>query len=379
MKILIAGSPKTGTTGLLYLIANSIGGDPKLLFEPKECPSYIDDEKTDIIAKVLIPLTVKALSFKHFDKKITIVRDPRDRIVSALLYSQNNAGYLLHEKRLQIVRECLQKKESFPSKLTLKEILFSIEKASGNRNIIDEFENKVVLGRLVALEKYAKKMPEAFIYKYEDFVSGTYGSLEKYLGFPITGKAEVPNSLKRVERTKSAGDWRNWFTPADVDHYKPMLSPWLAKYGYDPDDWEINSSPVISHEHCSGYFDRLVEEFRERNTVVESENSTEKNAHTPPSGRIMRAEKGVVAGWVIGADPNVPVSVALKVKGKEMQRMVADQPRPALIEKGIHPTGKCGFAFHFGQENSLNEGTVVEVEPIDQKFKIQNSPCTVKS
>ena len=39
MKILIAGLAKTGTTGLLYLIANSFDKKPRLLFEPKKCPA----------------------------------------------------------------------------------------------------------------------------------------------------------------------------------------------------------------------------------------------------------------------------------------------------------------------------------------------------
>src|SRR5687767_12482448 len=100
MKILIAGLGKSGTTALFYLIASSLGKGPKpkLLFEPKECPADLRSARGDVVAKVLIDPQLNAASFSHFDRKITLIRDPRDRIISALLYSQFHADYLGHDE-----------------------------------------------------------------------------------------------------------------------------------------------------------------------------------------------------------------------------------------------------------------------------------------
>lgn len=263
MKILIAGLAKTGTTGLLYLIVNSVGNGLKLLFEPQECPADLKTESGNVVVKVLIGSQLNVASFAHFDKKITIVRDPRDRIISVLLYSQYHANYLSDYERVCVVRECLEKKESSPSSVSIREILEVIGRVSGKPNMAGN-RPKAVKAELVWLDDYVEVFPDGFLYKYEDFVSEDFAQLEKHLGVPLSGKAEVPGNFKRVNRTKTYGDWRNWFTAEDVQVYKPILAPWLKKYGYDAEDWEINAVPTIEREHCSGYFMRLVEEYREK-------------------------------------------------------------------------------------------------------------------
>jgi hypothetical protein len=132
MKILIAGLAKTGTTGLLYLIANSLGRSRKLLFEPKVCPPEAKADGGDIVAKVLLGRQLDAGSFAHFDKKITIFRDPRDRMVSSILYSQYHANYLADEKSVSLVRECLERKEADPASVSIREILELIGTVEGS-------------------------------------------------------------------------------------------------------------------------------------------------------------------------------------------------------------------------------------------------------
>ncbi|MCB1150862.1 hypothetical protein KDK88_04905 [bacterium] len=88
MRILISGSPKTGTTGLFYKIRNSIQGKPRLLFEVTPPYQYeAGDEERGVLAKVVVNFGDPGLdSFACFDKKIAIVRDPRDTLVSRVLY-----------------------------------------------------------------------------------------------------------------------------------------------------------------------------------------------------------------------------------------------------------------------------------------------------
>ena len=87
---------------------------------------------------------------------------------------------------------------------------------------------------------------------------------------PVTGqvaseaeamKPEIPHSLQRVVRSRRAGNWRDWFCPEDVRHYRPLVAGYMARYGY-PDEWELNARPVISPEECSKYALRLDRERR---------------------------------------------------------------------------------------------------------------------
>ena len=374
VKILIAGLAKTGTTGLLFLVANSFSTKPRLVFEPKRCPDDLHSESGIVVAKILIGSSLDAASFCHFDKKITLVRDPRDRIISSLLYSQYHGSYLIHDDSVSVVRRCLERKESDPANVSIREILEVTGRLAGRPDAVARYRQRAEAS-LRWFEKYVATIPDGLLYKYEDFVLGEYALLERHLGMSLSGAAKVPANLHRVERTKGHGDWRNWFTPEDVRDYQPLFSSWLEKYGYDPEDWTLNEKPSIAPEHCSGYFMRLVEEHRQRVA-----------AKNPPAGAggrltglIIRAEPRLVAGWAVGADPGQPIRVALLINGNEVARTMADKPRPELKRRGIHPTGDCGFIFRFEPGGPLRVGDQVMVHPVDVDFALNNSPSVVSA
>jgi hypothetical protein len=78
--------------------------------------------------------------------------------------------------------------------------------------------------------------------------------------------------------------------------------------------------------------------------------------------RINRAEPGLVAGWAIGADSDQPVKVVLMVNGKKKASTTANEMRKGIYERGIHPTGHCGFKFKFETREQLKINDVVSIE-----------------
>ncbi len=86
MKLVIAGLGKSSTTALFYKLLEIFENPPLTLFEPGE---YLAEPgNRHVLAKVLIdpPGKVNFTSFAGFDRKIHIVRDPRDNLISRLLY-----------------------------------------------------------------------------------------------------------------------------------------------------------------------------------------------------------------------------------------------------------------------------------------------------
>jgi hypothetical protein len=100
---------------------------------------------------------------------------------------------------------------------------------------------------------------EWFLFEYEDMVNGNFEALNTYLGFPVQTDAEVPKSTgkAKVIRKKSIGDWRHWFTAEDVELFKPAFLPYMQLIGYDCDDWQLSTDPVIEPEYSSEYIKRL--------------------------------------------------------------------------------------------------------------------------
>jgi len=269
-QILIAGMAKTGTTGLFFKIGNSLiscGGpalQTKLLFEPT---SYSGPGDQRVLAKIIVSkkddITIWGdgrkirwadyNGFKNFDRKILLHRDPRDRLISSLLYSAQNNVFKKNTACLDAFLALLKKKEQNPGTVTLLELLelrlrtgtYSLQTwKNGLKETIDYFLD------------FRRKHRDFFHYRYEDFVQGTTAGLEKFLGFPLCGDASVGSGLERVVRTKKSGDWHNWFTEEDISFFRPVFQEMLREFGYG-DAWELPERKIILPAHASEYVQKI--------------------------------------------------------------------------------------------------------------------------
>lgn len=93
--------------------------------------------------------------------------------------------------------------------------------------------------------------------KYEDFVDGKTAALEEYLDLSLTPDPRMDTAHEHVTRTKSYGNWKDWFVPQDVVYFRSVFEPYLRRYEYDP-SWQLNPQPAIRAEHCSHYVERTV-------------------------------------------------------------------------------------------------------------------------
>jgi len=398
--VLIAGLAKTGTTALLYKIEGAIEGEKRLMFEPKVFQEQPGDAGRSLLCKILIGPKLDLPSFGQFRKKITLVRDPRDRLVSSLLYSQFHASYVEDEAKVAAVRKLLEQKEAEPASVPVLAIVEAMGRAHGSgEERVQEFLRRTKLNQRW-LEEYEAATRGAFTLRYEDFVAGNLAELEGYLGFRLAREAEVPERFNRVVRTKTDGDWKNWFTAQDVEPIREAIGDSVQRYGYDP-SWDLPEKQVIRPEHCSQYYMRLIEERRAklREEQAQGGAAARPRVRKPaPAARPATAERpaaarrggfalrtgvldGVTAkrvwGWAVGGDPARPVELALAVNGAVKRSFIADQPRPRLVERGVHPDGRCGFDLALG-DIVLKPGDEVAVSVVGDSFKIRNSPAVVE-
>jgi hypothetical protein len=248
MKILVAGFGKSGTTGLYYLVKNSLPGDPFCKLEPR-----LDDLTGDeVLVKSLVGDVrpenhlYELGAFGQFDKRLFIVRDPRDRLVSATLYSAATGRFKTRED-LDEWLELLAQKEADPGSVSLCDL------RGLHRGILGENYGRV---QIDCCNDY-----DHCLVKYEDFIEGRIANAEEYLGFELTGTDDVDPIYNRVVRSKRAGNWRNWMTPDDVDTLKPLFAPFMEHFGYDCDDWRLNDEPVIESALSTDYVRRVWPEY----------------------------------------------------------------------------------------------------------------------
>jgi hypothetical protein len=250
--ILVTGFPKTGTTAVYHSIREALPVNAFCLFEPEHRNLKLPDKiETPVLVKSFIS---SSEAYDYFEKKILIIRDPRDQIISQMLYRPYNiiTQNLVEpgEKIKPVLREMLEllhQKELEPGSVSVKDIrkLLNLEMSGHYGKIMIE---------------YYKKRPLLFVYKYEDYIDGNLKHLNKYLGLEVKKVVDVPE--KRVVRSKTYGNWKDWFTKADVDYYHEIFHDYMETFGYD-DDWELNPSPYIDPQLSSGYVSSLIKEANE--------------------------------------------------------------------------------------------------------------------
>jgi hypothetical protein len=256
MRVVIAGLGKSGTTALVYAVRAAMPADTQVLFEPK---AFVAVTARSVAAKVLLhpKHPMDHAFFRQFDHVVLLVRDPRDLLISRALYRIFGARAILADPaKLGQYLELLRAKEADPRAVSMLRINALFESFAGRGLHSDE-------GRLRMLRDavaFHEAFPDALVYKYEAMVAGDFAQLARFLSLDAAAmKPDVPDMLSRVVRSRRAGNWRDWFCPEDVAHYRPLLSDYMMRYGYD-DDWSLAEAPSIRPEECSEYVMRLVRE-----------------------------------------------------------------------------------------------------------------------
>lgn len=274
MKIVIFGLGKSGTSALFYKIRNSLPPGTISLFEPdrfgprEELRARLGALRRgraapDVVAKVL-PLgrrPVRLRDFDRFDRQVLIVRDPRDRLVSVLLYQCYHASFAHRDSAAAHFLDWLRRKEADPRGVSILKLLSIFEGLEGSgqglHGWLESYGNRAIEGSL----RFHAERPHLPAFFYEDLVDGRFTALEGSLGLALAGSATVPEALRRVVRTKGYGAWRDWFTQEDTEALRPLVAPFLERY-YPGSDWDLNPAPRIDPEHASLYGRQLMDERR---------------------------------------------------------------------------------------------------------------------
>lgn len=259
-KVVIVGHARSGTSLLHGRLCASLPGALGF-FEPSD-PGFLQQAKAAsgaVVAKLLLPVpeAIASQLGAAFSRRLFLVRDPRDVLVSALLYVGGfEVMWRWEEPRIAQALELLRCKEKEPAAVGLLELFdalrdgFSLDHIAASLQLIDDF-----------LATQDERYP-FFVVRYEDILAGNTQTLERVLGFALAAEVALGNGLERVTRTGGMGSWRSWCTPADVAILQPLLAATLRRFGYDAVDWRLEPRPHIPAHHASAYVRHLIDERR---------------------------------------------------------------------------------------------------------------------
>ena len=128
MKISILGLAKSGTSAIYKSILTSLEkekGEAQGYFEPKTLGEvqHISKSGKNSVTKVMFSKREQCgYNPNLFDKNVFIVRDPRDIIVSSLLYRFNSFDARKRKNKFEEIIRLLEKKELSPHSVAIKDI-----------------------------------------------------------------------------------------------------------------------------------------------------------------------------------------------------------------------------------------------------------------
>jgi hypothetical protein len=255
MKTLIVGIARSGTSALYFKLKQALPESTWCLYEPAHFDPSESAGSTDVLAKIVIglPGEFDYTSFRRFDRKIMMVRDPRDNIVSRILYAPCATEAFRNDKaKVAAFTDALLRKEADPGSVSVVALSDLFRRLNG----LDGASQPAMLHDL-ALD-FHRANDDFTVCTYEDFIAGRYAVIEDHLGFALPGgEADVTAQYEHVVRGKTANDWKNWFTADDVAYFHPRLATFMRAYGY-ADDWTLAAAPHISPAHGSEFVRRSI-------------------------------------------------------------------------------------------------------------------------
>lgn len=265
MRVLLFGIGKAGTTALLYKVAAGLpgcqvfsGGTPKLRpgISPMVCKHTINFRKGRDFN--LIEAHIRD---GGYDRVVWITRDPRDLLVSETLFFWHK-GVADGDPSFAAYWDLLTAKEANPGGVALLDIARHCVVGGAARSSDDVASAERERYR-AACEFLERSGPTCLRFKFEDMAQGRFEALERFLGFPVGREAEIGHEGRaKVVRHKSAGDWRHWFTPGDVELLSDAYNPFLLAAGYGDANWILADPQELDPRFGSAYVTTLLDRAR---------------------------------------------------------------------------------------------------------------------
>lgn len=280
MKVLVVGAAKTGTTIISKTIQNSLQG-AYFHMEPQDTAFFMEGALMDRYARVVKiifehwnqrPNLRKAIIANElplqFDRTVVIVRDPRDEMLSRVMYFVypwlEEHGYKGNESQVESWLEFIEQVERNPSAYSFNQIVAFLN----NNFSVSVFSTTHPLNAYRTFCEEVKK--DVCLVRYEDFILGHHEVLEQYLGVPLASESGL-DYQHRTRRSAAFNNWKPLFKEEDNEHFRKHLGGVMEKQGYT--DWELEPVSVLPSDNYSGYLRRIVADYR----AMEEECLADKN------------------------------------------------------------------------------------------------------
>lgn len=281
--VLVLGRAKTGTTFVAKSIqATCPDTTTHFVMEPRSAATLDREmgprEHATVVMKVLydhfidtpdiLNTLVTDKSKFPFHTIVSILRDPRDELVSRLMYRP--IALLMRGKAqpkdLKAWIDVLKQREqddtiSFFDVYNAFNDIYD-DAVTPEREIASI--NKHCIAYADFLERHASKVRRLH---YEDSVMDDFIAIEPAVGWQISTTHET-HKFDYTKRSSAVQNWPKWFHSSDIDKLQPLLGRGCERLGYP--EWALPVSPdrTISPAQHSGYAQKALSRYYRRGGPV---------------------------------------------------------------------------------------------------------------
>jgi len=249
-RVLVLGIAKSGTSALFNVVREGLekkkGGCIKYVYEPflggSEDELSKDIKLTKFVVGELRSTRKPSATFLDQHEQIVFIfRDPRDLLVSVLIYLckiMSRYGTQNAEKSIQAI-ELICEKIKNPRGISFrdtfeKSMLLILGSADADHAKNTNWHN-VLADIPIFLSLFKQYKHKSIALKYEDFVADKLKPVEEFLDLELHYKKLLSDERGggNFARDGSPGNWKQWFTPEDTAYYRELLSPWSQDLPYD--------------------------------------------------------------------------------------------------------------------------------------------------
>lgn len=251
--ILVIGQPRSGTTALYSAIKQA--GAFTCLHEPSRADEF--QRFQELPARRKLTKVLSHTFWSHlggdadgFSHRVLIHRDPRDVVVSWLLYRPLLRDNWRNRAFIDEFLELLDAKERDPAGVSLLELHAVFARYAIHHTTVESYQRFAEMDR-----RFVDRYPDTVLCSYDALNDGQFERLDRYLGLRLPRDATLSAHVEHNLRARRSGTWRHWFTPRDVEAFRVVFDPVLTELGYET-SWELASVPSIAPDESSGYVRR---------------------------------------------------------------------------------------------------------------------------
>lgn len=244
MKLAIVSLSRSGSTLMYYDLVSVLPSNCLSFFEPTfDFTEQMCNAQHGLVKLIIdrMDSTVRTALADSTIRKILLTRDPRDRLISSLLFSLHGNS----EEKLMKQISILEEKVNNPTSISFLALAREILGLDSMDPIFD-----YIYTSTSNMEEAISTSNNSIQVRYEDYIVAPEQCLFSRLSldYDHNAKENIPSRHNYGRRRGSRGDWQDWFTPEDVELLKPLLQDFIKTHGYES-SWILSPNPTISRDH----------------------------------------------------------------------------------------------------------------------------------